>query len=64
MFRAGHFALQYSTEADVIGLEISELRGIDQGTPRLLCVWATRPQLRALAEHARRIARSGVAYTV
>jgi uncharacterized repeat protein (TIGR03847 family) len=61
MFRAGHFALQYNGEADLIGLEISELRGIDQGTPAVLLVWATRQQMHALADQARRVARSGIA---
>lgn len=61
MFRAGHFALQYNGEADLIGLEISELRGIDQGTPAVLLVWATRQQMHALADQARRVARSGLA---
>lgn len=64
MFRAGHFALQYKGEADLIGLEISELRGIDQGTPATLLVWATRQQMRAVTDHARRVARSGVASTI
>jgi hypothetical protein len=53
MFRAGHFALQYNGEA--------ELRGIDQGTPAVLLVWATRQQMHALADQARRVARSGLA---
>jgi uncharacterized repeat protein (TIGR03847 family) len=64
MFRAGHFALQYNGEADLIGLEISELRGVDQGTPAVLLVWATRQQMHALADQARRVARSGLASAI
>lgn len=63
MFRAGQFALKYQAKADLIGLDVSELRGIDQGTPAHIQLFVSPRQLRTLADHARDVARRGIAYS-
>ena len=60
LFRAGNLALQYNAEVDLISLEIAELRGLNQGIPAVLRLWATRPQIRALGNQAQHVARSGL----
>jgi uncharacterized repeat protein (TIGR03847 family) len=60
-FRAANIGLQYEHPVDLVKLEVSELRGIDQGTPEMLHLWVTRAQLRALGNHARDAAISGAA---
>jgi uncharacterized repeat protein (TIGR03847 family) len=63
VFRAGQIALQYDVDADLVGLEIVELRGVGQGEPERLSLRATRQQMRALGEHTRRVVRAGLAAT-
>jgi len=60
LFRAGKLALQYNADVDLVGLEIAELRGIDQGTPAVLRLWVTRDQMRALGNQAQRVVHSGL----
>ena len=59
LFRAGKFGLQYTADIGLIHVEIAELRGVDQGEPSVLHLWASAAQLRALADHARQVARGG-----
>jgi probable phosphoglycerate mutase len=59
LFRAGKFGLQYTAEVGLVNVEIAELRGVDQGEPGVLHLWASGAQLRALADHARQVARGG-----
>ncbi|MFN8418447.1 MAG: hypothetical protein U0528_04255 [Anaerolineae bacterium] len=40
-------------------MEIAELLGEGQGTPRLLRVWATRHQMLALGQRARALVQRG-----
>lgn len=59
MFRVGRFTLQYEDQDDLICVVLEELLGAGQGTPRQMRLWATRAQIRAMAEHARDVARRG-----
>ncbi len=61
VFRAGNIGLQYVESVALVKLELTELRGMDQGTPDMLNLWITRSQLRALGTHARDVALSGAA---
>jgi uncharacterized repeat protein (TIGR03847 family) len=63
MFRAGRFALQYHVDADLVDLEIVELRGVGQGEPERLSLRATRQQMRTLGEHTRRVVQGGLTAT-
>jgi uncharacterized repeat protein (TIGR03847 family) len=63
-FRAGRFALQYDVDADLVDLEIVELRGVGQGEPETLSLRATRQQVRTLGEHTRRVVQRGLTATV
>jgi len=63
LFRAGKFGLQYNPEADWVAFQVTELRGLDQGTPDSLDVWVTRAQLRSLSDTAQRVAEQGAAST-
>jgi probable phosphoglycerate mutase len=56
LFRAGNIGLQYDKASDRVKLELTELRGVDQGTPDMLNLWITRSQLKALGTHARDVA--------
>jgi probable phosphoglycerate mutase len=58
-FRAGNFSLQYDQTQDRGVVEITELLGADQGTPRTLTVWATRGQLSSLSAQAKQVASRG-----
>ncbi len=60
LFRAGKLALQYNADVDLVGLEIAELRGLDQGKPAVLRLWTTRAQMRALGSQAQHVVRSGL----
>jgi hypothetical protein len=60
MFRAGKLGLQYDADNDLVRFDVAELRGVDQGSPAVLRVWATRQQVRALGEQAQRVARAGL----
>jgi uncharacterized repeat protein (TIGR03847 family) len=60
LFRAGKMGLQYNADVDLVGFDIAELRGIDQGTPAVLRLWVTRQQMRTLGRHAQRVAESGL----
>lgn len=57
LFRAGNIGLQYEQSADLVKLELTELRGEGQGAPDMLNLWVTRSQLRALGAHARDVAQ-------
>jgi probable phosphomutase (TIGR03848 family)/uncharacterized repeat protein (TIGR03847 family) len=59
LFRIGKLGLQYNNSIDLFDVEVIEMLGKDQGTPEVVHLWITRPQLRVLADHARTIARSG-----
>jgi len=61
LFRAGEVSLQYEADADLIRLDIRELRGMDQGEPDNLILWATRHQIYALGKHARYVVNRGLA---
>jgi Protein of unknown function (DUF3090) len=60
MFRAGKLALQYDEALKLVGLEMRELPGIDQGTPAVFRLWVTPRQAHLLAEHARQVIRGGL----
>jgi uncharacterized repeat protein (TIGR03847 family) len=59
LFRGGQFALKYENNNDQVMLDVTELLGVDQGTPRVLRLWLTRQQLRAVGQQARRAAERG-----
>ncbi|MBX3061573.1 MAG: MSMEG_4193 family putative phosphomutase [Anaerolineae bacterium] len=62
LFRGGKIELQYEEQTDspdLIRMEIVELLGEGQGTPRLLRVWATRHQMLALGQRARALVQRG-----
>lgn len=59
MFRGGKLALQYEEQDDSVKLEFEELLGAEQGTPRVLRLWASRGQMRGLADHAHEVVSRG-----
>ncbi len=63
LFRVGKFGLQYDPDLHLIDVEVAEMLGIDQGTPEVLHLWVNQSQLGWLADHARTVARSGLAAT-
>jgi probable phosphomutase (TIGR03848 family)/uncharacterized repeat protein (TIGR03847 family) len=58
-FRAGKVELQYNLMSDLIGLRIQEMKGENQPGESFR-LWATRQQMRALADQARQVAASGL----
>jgi probable phosphomutase (TIGR03848 family)/uncharacterized repeat protein (TIGR03847 family) len=60
-FRAGKFGLQYDSDLDLVDLEVTEMLGVDQGTPEVLHLWVTLAQLQWLKEHAKAVVRGGLA---
>lgn len=58
-FRAGKISLQYDEGTDQVLIEVTELIGEGQGTPRRLRVQCTRQQVRTLGVQARQVASRG-----
>lgn len=63
LFRVAQMGLGYDVERDLVVLVAQELVVEDEQVvspdPRVIRLWATREQIRALAEHTRRVVRQG-----
>lgn len=59
LFRMGQFTLKYPAEDNLVLLEIEEMLGEGQGTPRRLSLWLDAGQAAQLGEHARQVAQRG-----
>lgn len=63
LFRVGQMGLGYDAERDLVVLVAQELVVEDEHSatpdPRVVRLWATREQVRALAEHTRLVVKQG-----
>jgi uncharacterized repeat protein (TIGR03847 family) len=63
LFRVGQMGLGYDAERDLVVLVAQELvvedEQLEVPDPRVIRLWATREQVRALAEHARNVVKQG-----
>lgn len=63
LFRVAQMGLGYDAERDLVVLVAQELVVEDEQMvtpdPRVIRLWATREQVRALAEHARQVVKQG-----
>jgi uncharacterized repeat protein (TIGR03847 family) len=63
LFRVGQMGLGYDAERDLVVLVAQELvvedEQLEVPDPRVIRLWATREQVRALAEHTRNVVKQG-----